>query len=119
MTSPTSLTWGLSDLDHAIGVPCPGRFVVVGARPSNGKSLWMLNFLNALYAEGNYDLRVLCFWTEATPIVVYKLWAAMRYGYEQDAVLMEEWDRLPIGAEDRMREGLDMLALAQDRISRR
>lgn len=95
------IPWGLADLDRMIGTGYPGRLVTIGARPSNGKSTFLLNWLNAIYANiYTHPHRVLCFWTEHTTDIAYLTWACLRFGLPLDPVIKGEWDDLPEGSEE-------------------
>ncbi len=98
------LSWGLRDLDAAIGTGFPGRLVVVGARPSNGKTTWLFNWVNTLYGNPESRLRrVLCFWTERDVELAYWTWACLRFGVELDQAIKGLWSQLPAGAKDSIR----------------
>lgn len=103
------VSWGLATLDRTCGLLRPGRLYVVGARPSNGKSMWSLNWLDrftqwSISGNGTRPWRVACFLTERTGAVAVKSWCAHRLGYAEDAVLCEEWDTLPRDARNRIHE---------------
>ena len=86
-------SWGYPDLDEILGPLAPVRLYVIGARPSCGKTTLLANILNAIYSENRSTPRkVLCYWTELSPEVMYQCWAAMRLNLEEDAVLMGDWE---------------------------
>lgn len=94
------IPWGWQSLDNIVGPARRGRLVVVGARPSCGKTTLLLNWLNAisLIRESDQPLKILAFFTERHPAVLYRSWAALRLGYDEDAVLANDWDHLPQNA---------------------
>jgi replicative DNA helicase len=102
--------WGLEKLDQYVGPAYPGRLYVVGARPSNGKTRFLFNWLNRLYAKiESVPRRILCFWTERDADVAYRTWAALRLGLDEDTVLMDQWDQLPDGAEAAVKAELEIV----------
>lgn len=104
------IPWGLRDLDWRIGTGFVGRAVVVGARPSNGKSTFMLNWVNRIYESiVSEKHRVLCFWTEHTMDVAYLTWACLRVGVPLDPVIKGQWGELPAGTERRIATELHLL----------
>lgn len=111
------ISWGLSDLDAAIGPAHPGRMVVIGARPSNGKTTLLFNWLNSIYAKIISAPRtVLAFWTERAPEVAYRTWVALRLGLDEDAVLRNAWDELPREAREAIETELLLLGYEDERI---
>jgi len=88
-------------VDDAIGTAVGGRLVVLGARPSNGKTTYLFSWVNSLYADpmAMLTLRALCFWTERSLELAYWTWAALRFGLPLDAVVKGHWAELPDGAE--------------------
>lgn len=110
-----TISWGLRDLDWRIGTGFPGRLVVVGARPSNGKSTFMFNFVNSVYArKGTEPHRVLCYWTEHTREIAYLTWACLRFGVPLDPVIKGEWGKLPDGTERAINTMLQLVAFDED-----
>ena len=97
---PLEFSWGLREVDDAIGSGIGGRLVVVSARPSNGKTTWLFSWVNSLYADPMtmLHLRALCFWIERAVELSYWTWAALRAGVGLDAVVKGHWDILPAGA---------------------
>jgi replicative DNA helicase len=91
-------------------------------RPSNGKTVFALNWLDnharavertfAQDAEAAMAMprRALVFLTERTADVARMSWAAMRLGYEVDDVLCERWDQLPVRAEVQLAKELAWIA---------
>ncbi len=98
------LPWHLLDLDSATGGVRPGWFTVIGARPANGKTAFLLNWLNRLHDEGGH--RIMYLSTELPPQQMYTVWAAHRLGYEQSAVLEGRWHQLPPEAREKLRDEL-------------
>jgi replicative DNA helicase len=85
---PWEVSWGLRDVDEAVGTGVGGRLVVVGARPSNGKTTWLFSWLNSLLPTlHDPPLKVLCFWTERAAALSYLTWGAMRAGLSLDATV--------------------------------
>ena len=93
------LSWGWRDFDHKFGGIVPGRMYVFGARPGNGKTLWMLNVLSHLWEN---RVPTLYFGTEMAPAELVKKWAAMRLDLEELAVFegrMSDEERATLRAE--------------------
>ena len=109
----STISWGLTEVDRRIGAPRPGQLVVVGARPGNGKTTWLMNWLDRLH-NGD-DFRTCFIGTEMSPPELYRKWTAMRLGLDEDAVLANEWGRLPPGAKLQVEGELHMLGLETDR----
>lgn len=126
--APREVSWGLRALDEAVGPLVPGRMYVVGARPSNGKTSLAFSWLDGHVGrvvraferpvgEGDFwtlPRRVLAFFTERSPYVSERTWAALRCGYSVDWVLRERWDRLPDGAEAKIAEQLERIAWIEE-----
>lgn len=133
MMSPTStpaelprveVSWGLRALDQAVGPLVPGRMYVIGARPSNGKTSVGFTFLDQHVTQverafkapptdarfWRLPRRVLACFTERSPHVSRRSWAALRCAYSVDLVLRQQWDRLPRGASDRVGQELERIA---------
>lgn len=80
---PEAISWGWPAFDEQFGGIVPGRLYVVGARPGNGKSTWLLNVLSHLWTM---RVPTLYFGTEMSPPELVKKWAAMRCGYDELSV---------------------------------
>ena len=105
------LSWGLKALDDTLGNLRPGRVHIVAARPANGKTSFMLCWLDrhiraverAFARDGDrfwrMPRRVAAFLTERSPQVTRLSWAALRLGYNVDAVTAEAWEDLPADAQ--------------------
>ena len=106
-------SWGLKDLDHVVGRVRKGQLIIIGAKPSNGKTTFLVNWLNFLYSAGT---RVVFLGTEVDPSVLYLKWAALRFGYDEDAVLAHEWNDLPAGAKGNLLSELRIFSYHIDRI---
>ena len=112
------LTWGLRALDRVVGDLRPGRVHIIGARPASGKTSFLLCWLDrhvraverAFERGGDrfwrMPRRVAVFLTERSPEVARLSWAALRLGYDMDAVTSEEWKVLPIGVEEKVEREL-------------
>jgi len=115
--SSQPLPWGRKDLDNLTGGVKLGRFVVVGARTGNGKTTFLLNWLDYLYDHKN-AYTVVYVGTELSPPALYTKWAAFRLRYDEDAVMCKRWDELPDGARDEVIDEVGRLTSAKssDRI---
>jgi hypothetical protein len=84
--------------------------VVIGARPSNGKTTLLFNWVNSLYSTiASERHRVLCFWTERSVDLAYWTWACLRAGLPLDLAIKGEWESLPSGAEEHIRTDVRLL----------
>jgi hypothetical protein len=122
------VSWSLRDLDQAVGPLVPGRTYVIGSRPSNGKTAFGFSWLDSHIQrvekafrapEGVGDFwrlprRVLALFTERSPHVSRRTWAALRLGYAVDLVLREKWDELPSSARDRVDQTLAYIAWVEE-----
>lgn len=91
--------WG--SVDAITGAIVPGDLWVVGARPSNGKTTFVLNLFDALVRAGFPTLYIGA-GSEGQPEDVRRQWAALRLGYEADKVLEGRWAELPSDAHDQL-----------------
>ena len=114
---PREWPWWLSSLNEAVGPIVAGRVIVIGARPSCGKSAFAQNLFwhlgRALAQSSPADERplLLSCWTErARPAALVSL-ASLIEGYDEDLALRGTWDRLPIGAEERLGERVRLLSV--------
>ena len=104
------LSWGLHALDRIVGDLRRERVHILGARPANGKTSFALCWLDRhikaveqLFRSGDGRFwhtprRVAVFFTERSPHVARLSWAALRLGYDVDAVTATAWHDLPPGA---------------------
>jgi len=118
------VSWGLNDLDAILGPMIFQRLYLVGARPSNGKTAFVLSFINrhmeTLSKLEPADYKVMpktmqVFLTERKPDIAMWAWAAVRAGYDEDSVLMRDWENLPHGAEKRVHDELDWIKAWYDK----
>lgn len=91
--------WPWCDLAAFCGKPLPGDLVVVGARPANGKTTFMLNLFDALVSAGLPTLYIGA-GSEGPPPDARKQWAALRLGLPAFKVLENLWHELPDGARE-------------------
>ncbi len=94
------LSWGLRVADQVLGPLRSGRMHVIGARPASGKTTFLLGWLD----------RQAVFFTERSPQVARLSWAALRCGYEVDAVAGDDWGRLPAEAPSAVARELEWIA---------
>lgn len=106
---PRGLAWPWADLRGTLGLMRPGYLIVVSGRPSGGKTTFLLNLLDGLVGRQGEQLRVWYVGTEVEPHVLYRKWAALRLGMEEDAVLSGSWALLPTGAQDTLLREMDVL----------
>jgi len=93
--------WPWPDLQDLIGPPIPGDLIVVGARPANGKTTFMLNLFDHLVCAGLPTLYIGA-GSEGPPRDLRRQWAALRLGYPSYLVMENKWSDLPADARDRM-----------------
>lgn len=105
---------GLADLDRVVGGFLPGTFNVVGALPQNGKTTFLLNWMNRLYDEGKHKIAYMG--TETDAATLYILWAAFRLGYEERHVLARDWDALPPDAQKKLDKEIEALGWTGDQV---
>lgn len=100
------------DLARAIGPIAPGWLTVIGARPGNGKTALLLNWMDHLHDTGTG--RTMYIGTELDPAGLYLQWAALRLGYPPDAVFQRQWHLLPFGAKDQLAQMIDAMGKKQE-----
>lgn len=93
--------WPWTDLAELCGKPLPGDLVVVGARPANGKTTFMLNLFDALVRSGFPTLYIGA-GSEGPPPDARKQWAALRLGVPAYKVMENLWDELPEGSREKV-----------------
>ena len=96
--------WGWMDLAKMTGPLLPGELWIVGARPANGKTSFLLSWAGYLEMVG---VRFLYIGMEMSPETLRRKWAAMRCGLNPDYVLANEWTQLPSDAKARVNEDLE------------
>jgi replicative DNA helicase len=97
-------------MDHAFGPIVPGRVYVLGARPSCGKTLFLMNLLTrirrAVY-DGTVGARpwkvLACFSERSRRVALWSL-AALEWGYDENLVLQGAWNQLPERAQERVQQ---------------
>jgi hypothetical protein len=97
--------WPWDTLQELCGPPLPGDLTVVGARPANGKTTFMLNLFEHLVRAGFPTLYIGA-GSEGPPKDLRRQWAALRLGYPAYHVMENRWDSLPVGARDHLFEEL-------------
>jgi len=92
--------WAWADLDTLTGPMLPGDLVVVGSLMGNGKSTLLMSQMDAFA-----DVRVptLYFPLEVDPEVCRLGWAAWRLELPRPAVMRQDWEALPEGAQEAVR----------------
>lgn len=86
------LPWG--NLHGLIGFPLPRDLWVIGARPSNGKTTFLINLFDSLVRRG-WPTMYIGAGSEGPPKDLRRQWSALRCGYPADAVLENRWNELP------------------------
>jgi len=100
--------WGWTPLHKLCGPLLPGEVWIVGARPGQGKSTFLLNWAEHL-AEMQ-GLGWLFVGMEMDPKQLRRKWSAFRCDLDEEAVLTADWDALPPGSQDRIEEDLRIQA---------
>lgn len=111
------MSWGIRELDSKIGPLIGGRLYVVIARPQNGKTTFVMSWLDRHFDRIQrarddartdpdsefYQLprKVQLFLTERPPHITVAAWAALRSDLDADAVINGEWENMPPGARQR------------------
>lgn len=108
-SQPPRFVW--PDATSLCGPFLPGHLWTVGARPGNGKTTFLLNTFDALVSARWPSLYLT---TEMKAEELRRLWAAMRLGYDVDAVLENAWDRLPANALDFLEREIEKGAMRSD-----
>lgn len=102
--------WAWASLHTIVGPVLPGELWIVGARPSQGKTTLLLNWMEHL-AEMQ-GVAWLFIGMEMDPKQLRRKWAAFRCGFNEEAVLTNNWTVLPDGARERIED--DLLAQATE-----
>jgi KaiC/GvpD/RAD55 family RecA-like ATPase len=105
----TAPRWGWTDLDRITGPLLPGELWVIGSRPGNGKTSFLLSWCGQLELRG---ARWLYIGMEMGPEVLRRKWAAMRCNLDPDLVLANAWSQLPGDAKARITLDLEDQAAA-------
>lgn len=82
-------SWGWGDVDRLLGMLVAGLLYVIGARPGNGKTSWLLSLLSHLLEE---HVATLYFGTELPAEHTVKKWAAQRLGLDEQRVFENRTD---------------------------
>jgi len=108
-SQPPRFVW--PDATNLCGPFLPGHLWIAGARPANGKTTFLLNTFDGLVRN-----RWPCLYltTEMKAEELRRLWAAMRLGFDVDAVLENAWDRLPTGALGQLEREVEERAMQSD-----
>lgn len=110
-------SWGIPELDDLIGPLTPGRLYIVGARPSNGKTAFAMHLttrileavMNRQVDADRQPWKILAWFTERSREVALKSLAALKLGYDEDAVLRGAWGLLPDVAEQKVGDQVAVL----------
>lgn len=89
-------TWPWPDVQALCGSPLPGDLTVIGARPANGKTSFMLNLFDHFTALG-YPTLYIGAGSEGPPKDLRRQWSALRLGYPAHLVMENRWSELPGG----------------------
>lgn len=92
-------SWPWPDITSLCGKLLPGDLTVIGARPANGKTTFMVNLFDHLVLAGFPTLYIGA-GSEGPPKDSRKQWAALRLGFPAYLVLENRWADLPTGARD-------------------
>jgi replicative DNA helicase len=99
-------TWG--SLHRIVGPVLPGELWIVGARPSQGKTTFLLNWMEHLAVMQGVPW--LFIGMEMDPKQLRRKWAAFRCGFNEEAVLTNHWTALPDGAQELIENDLQSQA---------
>jgi len=106
----TAPKWGWKSLIDLCGPLLPGELWIVGARPGQGKSTFLLNFCNHLAEmQGKPWLFI---GMEMDPKQLRRKWSAFRCDLNEEHVLTSAWERLPVDARQRIEDDLREQATA-------
>lgn len=108
--------WPWLDIQRLCGSPLPGDLTVIGARPANGKTSFMLNLFDHFTALG-YPTLYIGAGSEGPPKDLRRQWAALRLGYPSYLVMENRWAELPEGAQDKMFDELQEQATKADAVA--
>jgi replicative DNA helicase len=95
------LTWPWQSLTELVGPPLAGELWFIGARPGNGKTTILLNWLDHLIHDKR---KVLYIGMEMSPARLRAQWASWACGYDFKYVARKQWHMLPPDARDQMRD---------------
>lgn len=95
--------WFSPALTQLVGPALPGTLTIVGARPGCGKTSLLTNAARWLAEQGH---GVLYAGMEMPPSMLLRSLAAQALGFNQDAVLLNEWHALPPGARGQIADWL-------------
>jgi replicative DNA helicase len=98
------LPW--ANVEELVGQPLPRDIWVVGARPGNGKTTFLLGLFDALVRAGWRTLYIGA-GSEGPPKDLRRQWAALRCGFQPAPVLENRWGLLPTTPHPRGGEPLD------------
>lgn len=89
--------WRWHALHDMVGIMMPGDLVVFGALTGNGKTSFLLS---QLQWNADHEIPTLYIPLEMEPANLRRLWAAWELGLDYPLVARNEWDRLPVGAQE-------------------
>ncbi len=101
----TAPTWGWTDLHNLTGPLVPGQLWTIGARPGQGKTTLLLNWVE--YLTTMREMPWLFVGMEMDAAQLRRKWAAWRCSLDEEDVLAGDWDKLPIGARAKLERDLD------------
>lgn len=108
--------WPWPNVTALCGKPLPGDLTVIGARPGNGKTTFMLNVFDSLVQAGFQTLYVGA-GSEGPPKDLRRQWAAFRCGYATHLVMENRWAELPAGAQDALYAELQAQSLNEHSVA--
>jgi len=96
--------WPWKELTDLVGPPLAGELWFICARPSNGKTTFLMNAMQEYVRQ---EVPILYVGMEMPPERLKVQWASWACGYEYAIVARKQWDRLPSDARDRLRHHLE------------
>ena len=100
-----ALRWQWRDVDDLVGPLLPGELHLVGARTGQGKTTFLMNWMDYLVTKRGIPLLYIGMEMDAAQL--RRKWAAWRCGLDAKLVLANQWHRLPDGAQQKIEDDLD------------